>query len=254
VKNPLSLDQEIMRPSLLPGLLSVVMSNINRGQKDSRFFEIGKIYSSSGEKEMLGLSLVGKLREGWRLPPQEASFYDLKGAIEAILGKYEGVSFSPLEHPVFQEGQSACVKIGNDHIGFLGKVKGEILDQWDIKSQNIFLTELDLEAIFKKPTAGLRYKPVSGYPAIIRDISVAVKQDIPFQKIQEIVDRLGAPHLTSVKFLEEYWGEKIPSGYRGLVFSLTFQSSERTLKEEEVTLAHDRICQALSDELDAIRR
>jgi len=80
------LDQEIMRPSLLPGLLSVVMSNINRGQKDSRFFEIGKIYSSSGEKEMLGLSLVGKLREGWRLPPQEASFYDLKGAIEAILG------------------------------------------------------------------------------------------------------------------------------------------------------------------------
>lgn len=254
VKNPLSSEQEILRPSLLPSLLGAIQLNINRGQKDLRLFEIGKEYSCHGEKEMLALCLTGNQLLDWRKPKQDVNFYDLKGAIESLLPDQKEIIFRPARHPVFKSSQCAEILIDEQAVGILGLISDEVLKQWDIKHRNIYLAEINLQPLFQGQPKALRYQPIPEYPAIVRDLSLAVKQDIPFQEIRQIIARHGTQHLASVKFLEEYLGDKIPQNHRGIVVSLTFQSFQRTLREEEVNEIHQKICGILAQELGAIIR
>ena len=253
IKNPLSQDQEIMRPILFPSLLALMASNMNHGEKNLRFFEIGKEYSPSGERAVVGLGLAGIRTFDWRAAREEVNFYDIKGAVESLFDKDSDLVFSRFDDPVFQRGECAAVKARGESLGLFGRVSDEVLARWDIKHK-IYLAQLDLEKMMPLAAQQRSYQPIAEYPAIIRDISLAVKPEISFQKICGIVKRFGAPHLTSIKFLEEYRGDKIPQGHRGLIFSLSFQSAQRTLREEEINVLHDRICRALADELGAIRR
>ena len=254
IKNPLSSEQEILRPSLLPSFLSTVQLNLNRGQKDLRLFEIGKEYSLEGEKEILALCTTGAQSADWRKPKQDVNFYDLKGVIESLVLDQKEIVFKPAQHPVFKSVQCAEILVEEKVLGVLGLISDDVLKQWDIKHKNIYLAELNLELFFKLQPTTLRYHSIPEYPVIGRDISLAVKQGIPFQEIRQIISRHGTEHLTSIKFLEQYLGDKIPQGCRGMVVSLTFQSSQRTLREEEVNQIYEKISQALSDELGAVRR
>ena len=254
IKNPLSHEQEIMRPSLLPGLLTTIQLNVNRGQKDLRFFEMGKEYTFDGEKEVLALCMTGRLSSDWRRCRQEANFYDLKGVVESLISKEKEIVYAPTEHPVFRSPQSAQILCDGRLSGVLGLVNDAVLNQWDIKHKSIYLAELNVSSLFNTSLTLREYYPIPEYPAIIRDISLAVKHDISFAQVRQIIVQYGTEFLTSIKFLEQYLGEKIPPGYRGLVFSLTFQATNKTLREEEISSIHDRICQALISELGAVRR
>ncbi len=254
VKNPLSREQEIMRPSLWPGLLTTIQLNMNRGQKDLRLFEIGKEYSLDGEKEVLALCLIGRSSADWRRARQEAGFYDLKGVAESLLGKEQEISFAPMEHAIFKSAQCARILGDGQPLGVLGLVSEAVLNQWDIKYKNIYLAEFNISAVCNISLRVKEYRPIPEYPAMTRDVSLAVKHEISFEQIRQIIIRHGTEFLTSVKFLEQYLGEKLPAGYRGLVFSLTFQAADKTLREEAVSSIHDQICQALVSELGAIRR
>lgn len=257
VKNPLSQDQELMRPSLLPNFLTVISSNLNRGQKDLRLFETGKIYGSSGEKEVFALTMTGSRLQDWRrAQKEEVNFFDLKGALERLLERTDiaKYSFIPVEKPFLENAQSAAIMVDGQEIGYIGKISSIVLDRWDIRAKNILFAQLDVEALFDHAAKQKHFEPVPEYPSIIRDISLAIKKDVTFQQIEEIVMTSGTKFLSSIKMIEEYMGDKIPQGYRGLVFSLTFRSAERTLREEEVAQIHARICQVLADKLGAIKR
>jgi len=89
---------------------------------------------------------------------------------------------------------------------------------------------------------------------IVRDVSLAVKTSVQFQQVCATAFRLGSGLLNSVKFNEEYLGEKIPAGQRGIVFSLRYKAPDRTLREEEVNEVHAKILRAFVSELGAIQR
>ncbi|MFA5059350.1 MAG: phenylalanine--tRNA ligase subunit beta [Candidatus Omnitrophota bacterium] len=257
VKNPLTQEQEIMRPSVLPGLLAVVSTNLNRGQKDIHLFECGKIYSSSGEKETLTIVMTGQYRYDWRNPKTgEADLFDLKGIIENLL-KTIGIKkmdFAPLSIVFLDEGQAANILAADKKIGFLGKVSGQVLDQWDIKKKKVFFAQLDLEKIFLAAQPIKNYQPITLFPGIVRDISLAVKDNVSFEQIRALVRSHDDGLVKQVNFMEQYLGEKIPAGHRGLIFSLIYQDQKRTLREEEVAQVHEKICQSLTNQLGAIRR
>ena len=257
VRNPLSQDQAVLRPSLLPSLLSAAAFNINRDQKNLKLFEIGKIYLPLGEQDVLGLVIMGQHGRDWRRQENsETDFYDIKGAVEHLLsrGGLKDVQFERSDYAWFEKGQGACVSVEGSSVGMLGKVEEGVLANWDIKQKNVYFAQLDLERIWSHCALKQSYRPVCEYPAVIRDVSLAVKRDIDFQQVKEIAFRLGEEILSSVQFREEYLGEKIPSGCRGMVFSLIYQSSERTLREDEVNALHGSIVQACIFELGAIQR
>ncbi|MBI5415892.1 MAG: phenylalanine--tRNA ligase subunit beta [Candidatus Omnitrophica bacterium] len=257
IRNPLASDQGILRPSLLPSLLSVAAFNINRGQKNLKLFETGKIYTASGEREALGVVLAGRHEEDWRENRKGAfDFYDIKGIVEQTLARACGQEIRMAASPcVFLvPGQGVSVAVAGVTAGFLGKVNEEALEAWDIRQKNVFFAQIDLEEL--RPFFGKERmcRPVPEFPAVVRDVSLAVGIDVSFQQVCATAFRLGRGILHAVKFSGEYRGEKIPAGNRGIVFSLRYRSEERTLREEEVNEVHEKIVHAFVCELGAIQR
>lgn len=257
IQNPLSKEQELMRPGILPSFLQVLSNNLNRGQKDLRLFEIGKNYSSQGEEEVLCLMACGTHLTDWRSYRKEINFYDIKGALEKVFKELDflDVTFKANDCFIFEGGACAEIFLKNTiSLGFVGLIAQDILNNWDIKQKNVFIAFIDLEKVYNEKSAVKHFIPIPGYPAVMRDVSLAVKKEVEFQKVKEIACRLGSPVLGAIRLNEEYLGEKIPTGFRGLIFSLTYQLQDRTLREEEVNELHKKICQAFIDNLGAVIR
>lgn len=257
VLNPLSKEQELLRSHLLPSLLQVVYTNANHGQKDLAVFETGKVYPESGESEVLGIALTGKLRCDWRQADHAPfDFYDIKGAVERVLWQMniQGVSFSVSEEVFLEKGQRADIFCGKVRIGSCGKVADEVVAGFGIKNQVVFFAQLDLEALYRLPQKAVKYVPIGEFPSIVRDVSIAADRKVSFGEICAVVREFGGEHLKKIDFKEEYLGEKIPQGQRGLVFSVCYQSSKCTLTEEEIQAVHDAVCQKLQERLGAVIR
>jgi len=254
--NPLNQDQELMRPAILPSLMQVALTNINRGQKDLRLFEIGKIYSKEKEKEVLGILLTGRRAQDWRSSKKDlVDIFDLKGLLERLFQKVDiHATYENVDMPVFDPVAACSVSVDGKLMGVFGKLSRKVLNNWDIKNQDIYFARLHLEEIFSKPHRLIKYRAISEFPAIVRDVSLAVKKEITYQKVEEVCLQHGENVLRSVQFIEQYLGDKIQAGYKGLVFSCQYQSNDKTLREEEVSAVHERLVQALIQELSAIRR
>ena len=107
--------------------------------------------------------------------------------------------------------------------GSLGKIDEDVLINWDIKQKNVFFAQINLEELRRFCSPRQPYRSVSEYPAIVRDVSLAVKTSVYFQQVCAMAFRMGGGILNSVKFNEEYRGEKIPAGQRGIVFLAALQ-------------------------------
>jgi len=256
VFNPQSPDQELMRPDMLPSALSVALTNINRGQKDLRFFEIGKRYFVDGEKETLAIVLTGRRAYDWRRDRKDTvEFFDLKGALEGIFQNM-GISavYETTQARAYDPSCAAAIRVGGKQVGVLGKIERKVLNNWDIKAQDVYFAQVYLEELIPAANPSKKYQPISEFPTIVRDVSLAVKKEISYQKIEEVCLRQGEGILKSVHFMEQYLGDKIQPGTKGLVFSCQYQSHVKTLREDEVSAVHERILQALIHTLGAIRR
>ena len=258
VQNPLSQDQALMRPSMLPSFLDIARGNINRGQKDLRLFEVGKVYLPGGERDTLAVVVTGARRHDWRDKTKEAAdFYDLKGCTEALfsrLGLEDEVAFKPVVDGIFHSGEGADIVVNNQTVGGLGCLRKEILNGWDIKHDAVYFAQIDLPPLYEAAVLKRSYRTISGFPAVTRDVSLAVAKDVPFAKIKACVAQAGGELLTEVRFLEEYRGDKIPQGQRGLVFSLVYQAATRTLTEHEVTALHEKVLSSLTKTFQAVIR
>lgn len=261
VKNPLNEDQAMLRPDLLASFLSVLFFNISRGQKDVQIFELGKVYPALPEKEVLGILLTGTRHEDWRQMNKESvDFYDLKGRLESIFNEYDikQISFDSIQHAAFENHHAVAVKIKNHPVGILGKIARDVLEAWDIKRAQVFFAQMDIAWLYEYAGAEKRYQLISEFPAIVRDASLAIKKDVSWRQILGMIEQATSPKgifVSLIKFQEEYKGEKIPEGYRGIVFSLTYRTDPpRTLRDEEVNEIHNQICSLLKEKLGAIVR
>ena len=257
VINSLSQEQEIMRPSLLPSLLPVVLSNGNKGQKDLKLFEAGRVYTKEGEKEVLGVIATGLFSSDWReTDKKEIDFYDIKGSLDAVfLGlNIDGARYEQNQESFLEEGQRADVFLNNKKIGYIGKIDSETLQSWGIKQKAVYFAEIDLELLFSVDVKRKEYKAATEYPAIVRDISLAIDRDVSFDAIRKVATEKGGAILSSVEFREEYIGDKIEKGKRGVVFSLTYQAFDRTLTEDEVNVVNESILQEIVCCFKAVQR
>lgn len=254
--NALSAQHNLLRPSLIPSLLTVALTNVNRGQRELRLFEIGKIYSAAQEQDTLGVLLTGKRTQDWRNHSKEMlSFYDLKGLLEAVaMGLGRTLEFKPVAHPSFDASRCAQLSLGGRVIGVAGAVDKKVLAQWDLKLNEVYAAQMDLSAFYATEKQVLRYEPISEFPVVTRDVSVAVKKDISYAQIKTTALRIGGDILKEIHLIEEYTGDKIQAGYRGLVFSLVYQSPERTLRDDEVNAVHQKILQGLANDCGANQR
>ncbi len=279
IRNPLSAEQELMRPSLIPGLLNCIYYNLNRQLKDIKIFELGHIYSDTSPKERLHLAIAitGKRYNDWLRKSIEVNLFDLKGKLEVLFERL-GISdlkFSNKNYPCLPAGRAflsddksaspvrntkfsrkdkisngASIKVSGNAVGFIGQVSREILEELDL-TEDIYLTEVSLDIILPYLNLEKRFKPLPKYPSISRDMAIVVKEEIPSSQVTSIITEVGGSILNELRLFDQYYGEQIPQGYKSLAYCLRYQLKDRTLTDNEVTQLHNKICQELMEKLGA---
>lgn len=256
MQNPMSAEQELMRPAVLANMLLVVASNMNHGQKDLCLFEVGKRYLPTGERWTLGVILTGRRANDWRRGKREAmDFFDIKGAVETAIGRQRvaGLKFVVGKDAGLEPGQTARVMIGDKDVGRIGKVAEQVLLNFEIKKTDVYFAEIDLEYARDAVTPRRKFEALDEYPSVVRDVSLAVK-DVVFDDLRALCFSHGQGLLRKVELVEEYRGDKIEAGFKGLVVSLMYQAKDRTLTEDVITALHEGIVAQLLGAFAARRR
>ncbi|MGI5853250.1 MAG: phenylalanine--tRNA ligase subunit beta [Bacillota bacterium] len=262
IMNPMSTEQSIMRPSLLPGMLEVASYNARRRQQDLRLFEIGRVFGPlpSGGQELpeedtvLGMIACGRsLPANWRNAGFAADFFEMKGIIEALLRQsgVREVTFEPVELPAMHPGRTARILAGVVELGYFGEIHPEICSRYDLPAT--YFAQLNLKRLFDA-SKGITYQPLPKFPDVERDIALLVPESVPASRVTECVLKAGGELLEKISLFDVYQGEQIASGWRSLAYSLSFRHPERTLTDADVSKLMEAILDAAATEVGARRR
>jgi phenylalanyl-tRNA synthetase beta chain len=246
--NPMAEDEAILRTSLLPSMLRTIQWNVNRGIRDLQLYEIGKAYSAKGESRSLIMAAVGDLHSKSVHEAEQAfGFYDLKGDVEDILAAFN-VQFRPNNEPLppyYHPGRA--VRIGD--VVVFGELHPDYAEEYKLRSR-IYVAELNVAMIleFQNPPA---IEAVPKFPSIRRDLSLLVEKDTRYAQVEHAVVGLGIPELKKVEPFDRLESGSFPATKYALAISLTYQSPERTLTDEEVERYDKQILESLKQRLGA---
>lgn len=254
--NPLSVEYEYMRQTLLNTTLEAVERNLRYLDRVA-VFEIGRIYLPQPDERLpkeprrLSMALTGP-REGrsWLTSEREmVDFYDLKGIVETLCAHLgiEDVKYAPADHDTFQPGRAATVSVGKKEVGVLGEVHPVVRDNYDLPERRIALAELDLEVLLREAEPLQQFEAPSRMPALKLDLAVVIDETVPPDEVQEVIREAGGEWLSDVVLFDVYRGEQLEEGERSLAYSLTFQAPEETLTTEQATERRERIVERLKE-------
>ena len=258
LSNPLSNEWSAMRTSLVPGLLTVAGRNLSKGQKPVKIFELGDIYfreenrHQAVEKTCISALVVGPYEPSvWKESGKGYDFFDLKGVLETVLVQLKlSLEFQPSQNAFLAPGKSVDCLIAGKKAGYFGELSSELSTKWDI-GQPAFVFEIDFGEVVAVLPDRPQFKPIAKFPQTYRDISLLVDQAVPSSEIYDLILETSAPLIRRVDLYDHFAGKKIEKGKKSLTFSLAFQSTEKTLTDEEVNPVFEKIVQALSDKLGA---
>jgi phenylalanyl-tRNA synthetase beta chain len=250
--NPISADLAVMRVSLWPGLLKVILENQRRQQERLRLFEHGVVFQATPtgvrELDMLAGALTGsRAPEQWGSGRDGADFFDLKGDLEALLaatGRSGEFDFTAAEHPCLHPGRSARVLRAGLPVGWIGELHPAQVQALDLTyAPQLFEFEYDAALRVEVPA----FAEVSRYPQVRRDLAFHVAEDLPFSAIRERVTFVATGLLRDLRVFDIYRGAGIEPGRKSVALGLIFQDNSRTLTDEDV----DRLVQAIREDLGA---
>jgi len=252
VLDPMTNERACLRYSLLPSLLNVYNYNKARNIKDLSLFEIGKRFYKKEDKfyeeNLLSFITTGKYYYDI-YGNKEVDFYVLKGMIEEILeylgfnGRYSfEVENIPKElHPK----QSCSIFIDKKQIGVMGRVHPSIY------KENIYVAELNIDSLKEIKVSKMKYKQISKFPSISKDLAFVVSKDVFASDIIKAIKKIGGKLLKEVTIFDIYEGKNIKDNMRSIAFDLVFESLDRTLTEEEVTVLFNQIIEEVKNKFNA---
>jgi len=252
VENPVSVEQRYLRPSLIPNLLKNVKENLKYFD-NIKIFELGKIYKN---QKTLEKRMIAGLSAKKETMPSKERFYELKGVIDSLLNKlgisniwYDEHKPTPEESKtsIWQLKKAAEIKINHTEIGFLGEISPKVLEDLKIEVP-IFLFELDFELLSRISSEEHEYRPISRYPAAVRDLAVLVPRGVKVVEALNKINTAGGKLIRDVDLFDIYEGEELPRGKKNLAFHLIYQAEDRTLRSSEIDEIHQKIIKALEKE------
>jgi len=252
LRNPLTIDQSVMRTSLFPGLLDTVKENIDNGEQDLKFFEWGNIYINReneplpDERPVLAGIITGfHEQKAWHSASRETDFYDIKGAVEVLLKSlgYKEPSFKRDSRVAGYDQDISCgIYISGKCIGHAGRADDDVIKRFDIKAKAAYIFEIDIEALKGKDLEPvIRYAPFSRFPAVKRDLTVIVDEGMESSLIKELIRREGGGLIESVAIFDVYKGEKIGAGRKTISLRIIYRSMETTLDGNMINKLHEKI-------------
>jgi phenylalanyl-tRNA synthetase beta chain len=250
IENPTSALTKYLRPTLLINFLKNINYNFSFVNK-IRFFEIGKIYFKDKKDLKEDFAFSGVLAQKEKCD-DSFMFYQAKGIIEDLFSKFgidkDNYNLKPLESTEYSLllEQGAVIYKGKDLIGAIGNPKKDLLKKYDCENKLVFW-EIKLLPLLEIVKEEREFQPLPKYPAIIRDISFIIAQNVLVDKILSIIQKTSPVNLEDVDLFDIYVGKNLSSGTKSLSFHLTFRANDHTLKNIEVDKEMERIYKALKN-------
>ena len=269
IANPLSEKFAVLRPSLIPGLLDVLIHNRRREHRDIRLFEIGHRFTAAGgETAGCGVALSGAgTPEHWSGGARRTDLFDIMGVVERVCDAF-GVAptFEPATLSWLAPGAAAAVRgapvnapgsATGSLLGHVGQLEPAIAAGRGLPTDDtVYVAELDLDAIGRAGTDRRRMAaaPLPRFPSIVRDLAVIIDAALPAATVRDTIRSVAPETLVQVREFDRYEGRGIPDGRISVAFRLTFRAADRTLTDNDAQRAMDAIVAALASTHRAIRR
>ena len=247
IANPLGDDFSIMRTTPVNGILTSLSTNYNRRNKNVRLYELGNIYLAKelpltelpDERMQFTLGMFGN-----------CDFYDMKGVVEEFfeqigmhsLVRYDKNAGKNFLHP----GRQALIIYEGETVGYLGELHPEVAGSYSLSGTRTYLAVLDLPSILPFATFDRKFVGIARYPAVTRDLSMVVPQEIEAAAIEDMIRQRGGKILESLNLFDLYEGDQVAEGHKSMAYSIVFRSTEKTLEEADITSAMKKILNGLS--------
>ena len=251
LENPISEEARFLRNSMLPGMLEMLAWNLNRGNDDVRLFEMGDVFELTGaqvdEHKHLCLGATGNAApSSLHRAARPYSFFDLKGDVETLLAAFEHQSLYCDAHAAdyYHPGRSARAVMDGATVARFGQLHPEIATARKLR-QDVYVAEIYLDRLYQRELRHVHYEPLPRYPAVERDFSFIFEDRVTYELIRGAVEALRLGELRKFAPVEIFRGGNVSAGRHSLLLRATFQSDERTLRDDEVALWSNQIIQAL---------
>lgn len=250
---PLSEDKNTLRHSLSVALYKIYEYNKARNNKDVSIFEIGKAFQKKDEEytetKKLAALMSGEYYLG--LDKKKVDFYVVKGIAEEILdylgynGRYSFVRNLEKTPDELHPGQSAVISVNNDIVGIIGKIHPKV------EKDDVYVLEIDLDRLLSKRVGKMKYKEISKFPNIKKDLSIVVDKKMSAQEIGMKIKKLAGSLLESSEVFDVYTGTGIEDDKKSISFALTFGKGDRTLTDDEINEVMNKIIAGLEKDIKA---
>ncbi len=267
IRNPMSIDQAVMRTSLLPNLIAAVARNASHGRPDVAICEVGSVFLRKGEgmserpihelaDEPTWAACVLSGRRPGQLGAGAAwDVFDAKGfaevAIRAVSGEVVIKTRATQAVPYLHPGVAGELLVDGHVVGWFGEVHPEVRKRLGVDAP-VFAFDLELTRLPLAPPAQMQ--PIVKFPGSARDVSLLLGAAIPASRIEDVIAAVGEPLVTSVRLLEDYRDAKLGDGMKSMLWSILYRAPDRTLTDVEIDKAHEGIVARLVENLPAQRR
>jgi phenylalanyl-tRNA synthetase beta chain len=260
---PLSSDMNVLRSSLLPGLLDVLRHNVNHRNTDVAVFEVGRVFlpdeNQTRESRRVAIAWTGSRQLGfWKggAKAEKVDVFDLKGLVDTFLDTFGIRGFSWRtetcdQNEFFVEKASLC--LGKNVLGTIGQLMPLIARDYDIKD-SVFMAELDLERLVAMRVSSRSFKALPAYPSVRRDIAMLVDESTTHADVNQAVKKAKINQLDSVEVFDIFRGKNVPEGKKSVAYTFVYRDPETTLTDNQVNKTHDQLVQQLQKALGAEMR
>jgi len=250
--DPITEDRNTLRYTIIPSLYKIYEYNNARGQKDVSLFEIGKGFYKKGEvygeDTKLCALMSGKYSLGLN-NTKNVDFYTVKGVVEEVLdylgyaGRYSFIKDNmPKEmHPY----QTAYINVNGTNIGIIGKLHP------NVTKEDVYVFEINLDELFQKKVGKMKYKEISKFPSIKKDVAFVVDKNIISKDIEKVIKSAGGSLLTEIEVFDVYTGTNVAEDKKSIAYSLTFVDNKKTLTDEEVNSLMEKVMNTVCNKLGA---
>ena len=253
--DPMTEERNTLRYSMIPSLVKIYEYNKARSQKDVSIFEIGKGFYKKDEQygENLKLCVLMTGERYLSVKSKQVDFYDIKGVAEELLdylgygGRYSFVVKDELPKE-FHPYQTAQISVNNDVVGIIGKLHP------NCTKDNVYVLEINLDKLLEKKTGKMKYKEISKFPSVKKDLAVVIDKDITSEEIAKQIKKLAGNLLLGSKIFDVYTGENIEENKKSIAYSLEFGAADRTLTDDEINAILEKIIAGLEKQGAIIRK
>ncbi len=261
--NPLSSDMDVLRPSLLPGLIHSLRHNVSRKNYDVALFEVGRVFKTENgqtkENRSVAIAITGqRALSFWSGGERDAKFdgYDLKGLVEDLLEQFglRGIAFGKRAESTALFLESAAVTLGGKlPLGELGQLLPTLAKKYDLRDA-VFLAEFNLDLLLSKRNPAKSFKALPQFPSSRRDVAILVAEATTHDAVLQAVKSAKPANLETVEIFDVFRGQGVPEGQKSLAYAFTYRAAEKTLTDADVNSAHEKAVESLKQKLSAVVR